>query len=930
MMNILRLLGLLFAITCSLAVHAQRADQNIWQSFSDDNPVRLDELLLQDQQRSSVHSWKAISSTRDHLGFTHHKYQQQVLGIPVFGALKNFHENFTGVYLVNGKYIEGSKTAVGQLITTEEAVAYAMEYVGAKEYTWENKSMEADLKRQMKDAHATYYPSAKLMWYDKHYGTDLSTYQLCYQMDVYTSQPEDMHTLFISAYTGAVVDEMEGCHTHSTPATAETRYHGTRQIITDSIAPDSFILYDASRGGGILTLNALETTDIANAVPFVDRDNYWDFANSDPSDSLDNAAADVHWGMEQTYDYFLEEHGRNSFDDKGTEILSYVHYDQNWFNASWNGRYARFGDGNGNPLTSISVVSHELTHGVTGNSSALIYRYESGALNESFSDIFGVLVKFRGLGDTASWNIGTANFELRSMSNPKSFGDPDTYRGDNWEDGAVDNGGVHTNSSVQNYWFYLLSDGGSGTNDKGHSYDVPGMGRAAAAEIAYRMNNVYLTPTSNFHDARNAALQAAKDIYGSCSDEVLLVNATWYAVGVGFEDLGPDLSIKKVLAPENGCSLMDEELLTVQLQYNYPGCDLALPAGTVIPLRVQRSIFVVVDTLVLAEDLEAGATIDYTIQNPVDLSVLGTREFTLEVNYSGDAYRSNNFLELNLQRTHVLDTNYLIDFESPSTLDEYLFINTRDKSDVYYLFDNFGTDNRLRFTAKDFARNELDSASLANFVPFETNLLNIGVSGICVDSVQVDSISLSFVMIQQYADSVYSRFAADEAYKFACNFRVTVNGDAVTSVFQPQAGEFPQFDTIAIDLSDYIGMEFQIGLEGQHFLDEASDFIDHVGDVTDLNGIKLEFFKFSGTNNIIEEKDQFHIEPNLVDERLHLIAPNDADLTKVSIYRMDGVQLIQLDATESRTLDVGHWNAGMYIAVFQSHKGSYSKKWIKR
>ena len=124
------------------------------------------------------------------------------------------------------------------------------------------------------------------------------------------------------------------------------------------------------------------------------------------------------------------------------------------------------------------------------------------------------------------------------MSDPNSHGHPDTYMGDYWYYGSDDNGGVHINSGVQNYWFYLLCEGGSGQNDSANYYNITAIGIDKAAAIAYRNLTVYLGPNSNYEDARFYSIQSAVDLYGSCSNEVVQVTNAWYAVGVGapFDD----------------------------------------------------------------------------------------------------------------------------------------------------------------------------------------------------------------------------------------------------------------------------------------------------------------------------------------------------------------------------------------------------------
>ncbi|MCG2760014.1 MAG: M4 family metallopeptidase, partial [Candidatus Delongbacteria bacterium] len=265
-----------------------------------------------------------------------------------------------------------------------------------------------------------------------------------------------------------------------------------------------------------------------------------DFTDSDTFFETDGAAVNAHWGTERTYDYYLDVHGRNSYDDNGAALKSYVHYDLNFFNAFWDGYVMTYGDGDGytaTALVSLDIVGHEITHAVTERTAGLIYSYESGAVNESFSDIFGQSIEFHNNDSTASWNLGDEIYldgvsMVRSMNDPNSQGDPDTYLGINWESGSSDNGGVHTNSGVQNYWYYLLVDGGTGTNDNSYNYNVSGIGLESAEQIAYRNLSVYLTPGSQYIDARAGSEQAAIDLFGAGSDEYYSVVEAWNAVGV--------------------------------------------------------------------------------------------------------------------------------------------------------------------------------------------------------------------------------------------------------------------------------------------------------------------------------------------------------------------------------------------------------------
>ena len=296
-------------------------------------------------------------------------------------------------------------------------------------------------------------------------------------------------------------------------------------------------LRETTRGKGIATINAESGTGFNNYVDFV-QDTY------PISSAVNRVGVGVHWAAEQTYDYYLGTFGRSSFDNEGGAIISYADWmegdDRN--NAFWAGSYAAFGAGDGSIYGSfgaVDVVGHEITHGVTEHSARLTYRGESGALNESFSDIFGSAVEFYSEGVAqGDWLVGEDVYlsfgAIRSMSNPNAYSDPDTYLGKYWYDTKLsgDNGGVHTNSGVQNLWFYLLSEGGSGKNDDGVSFQVTGIGLEDASAIAYSNLTNYLLPNSRYVDAATYSIQAAGDLFGEGSQQAGSVRSAWEAVGI--------------------------------------------------------------------------------------------------------------------------------------------------------------------------------------------------------------------------------------------------------------------------------------------------------------------------------------------------------------------------------------------------------------
>lgn len=306
----------------------------------------------------------------------------------------------------------------------------------------------------------------------------------------------------------------------------------------------NYRLREAGRGNGISTYDMKNGDAYSLAVDFVDIDNSFTSTSA-------RAGVSAHWAAEHTYDYYTSKHSRNSFDNAGGRIISYIHFQNNYNNASWDGNRMTFGDGDGvrfQPFVSLDVVGHEFTHGVTQYTAGLIYANESGALNESFSDIFGESIQAYVKNGDPDWLVGGQIGSLRSMVNPNARANPDTYLGRYWvphannPSGNNDNGGVHSNSGVQNHWFYLLSEGGSGVNDNNDTFTVTGIGIEQAAQIAYRNLTVYLTPRSGYFDARLASLRSAIDLFGENSPQLHSVDDAWFAVGVTTPHLAATLS----------------------------------------------------------------------------------------------------------------------------------------------------------------------------------------------------------------------------------------------------------------------------------------------------------------------------------------------------------------------------------------------------
>jgi Zn-dependent metalloprotease len=268
----------------------------------------------------------------------------------------------------------------------------------------------------------------------------------------------------------------------------------------------------------------------------------------------DAAADEAYDGAGATYALFSDIFGRNSIDGNGLRLDSTVHFRTGYDNAFWNGQQMVYGDGDEdlpvnqrlfNRFTiAVDIIGHELGHGVTQYTANLIYQGQSGALNESMSDVFGSLVKQRllghGAGD-ADWIIGeglfTANVNgvgIRNMKEPgTAYNDPvlgkDPQPGhmSDYVQTQADSGGVHINSGIPNRAFYVTA------------LNLGGSAWEKAGQIWYVTLQSKLSQSSNFATAAAKTYEAARDLYGQGSLEQQAVRAGWAEVGIDVEQGGP-------------------------------------------------------------------------------------------------------------------------------------------------------------------------------------------------------------------------------------------------------------------------------------------------------------------------------------------------------------------------------------------------------
>jgi Zn-dependent metalloprotease len=486
-----------------------------------------------------------IKTETDNLGYTHQRYIQTYDGIPVdrAGYVVQFEND--QVTSVNGDAFVIRDITLTPKMSEIEALNKAKAYVGAEKYMWEDHYWEQEIKTRMEDNNASYLPHGELTI--TKFGTDQAEgvqerFKLAYRFDIYALSPSSEQRVFVDAHSGEIIYSLL-LSSNCEPAVNFTSiFNGTRTVQTDKFTANDFRLRDDCLAPEVHVWDWNSATSTHNRIEIQNTTNTWTTMD-------ERFGASVLWETKQSYFYFKNVHGRDSYDNANGDVTAYVNavfsssggdYTDN-ASMSFSGGTMKVGLGSSGTLanswSSVDIIGHEYAHAVTGSSSQLVYQGESGALNESFSDIFGEMIEDYVEG-TNDWLMGDdrTSGAIRSMADPKDYGDPDTYNGTNWKNtcnGCSDNGGVHSNSGVMNYWFYLVAVGGSGTNDQGESYNVSGIGKSAASSIAFRNMTIKLNSGSDYAAARAGAIEAAEDLYGACSNAVKQVTNAWYAVGVG-------------------------------------------------------------------------------------------------------------------------------------------------------------------------------------------------------------------------------------------------------------------------------------------------------------------------------------------------------------------------------------------------------------
>ncbi|HCV25239.1 MAG: hypothetical protein CME13_23675 [Gemmatimonadetes bacterium] len=473
-----------------------------------------------------------LQTLRDANGEAHVSFQRQIDGIPVWGEDLVFHLAPTGELLsYNGHYSPSDMSIdAASDLPKQRAIEAATDHLTQR--LGELKPL-GSAARQLLGYDG---PTAQRM-----YLPDSERLELTWFVEIRPNL-RDRYRYFIDATDGTVLDWYNAtAEDGPTTASALDVLGVVRDLQTYEVG-DEFVLLDASRPmfgdsqpdllndprGAILTLDA-QAQDLSAAQQIfhvVSTDNQW----------VDPVSVSAHHNAGVVFQYFLDTHGRSGIDGNGGTMISVVHVTdegQPMDNAYWNGVFMAFGDGDEvfEPLAgALDVAAHEMTHGVIERTVNLEYRGQSGALNESFADVFAAMV------DRDDWLVGeditrTSFFPtgaLRDMAQPSNGGGPHDFF---WQPShmdefvnlpdSIDNGGVHINSGIPNRACFLIADA---------------IGHEKTERIYYRVLDAgYLNIRSNFQDLRWAVNRAASDLFGEGSPEVAAAEAAFEAVGIGIE-----------------------------------------------------------------------------------------------------------------------------------------------------------------------------------------------------------------------------------------------------------------------------------------------------------------------------------------------------------------------------------------------------------
>ncbi|MEO6189040.1 MAG: M4 family metallopeptidase [Saprospiraceae bacterium] len=640
---------------------------------------------------TEVTQMKQINQSSDLVGFTHYRFKQYYNDLEIYGSNYLLHEK-------SGKLVNGNGTLIPeQNISTKASFSEAQAIeIARKELSIFSNSFEVN--------------SNKLVIINENYPSFDGEFVLAYVLEMSVhSTISDSRKIIINAHNGKVIKNFTtqmSCFQDK--GQVQTLFHRDREIDTEKEG-NRFVTKDLSRGSGIFV------TDKAGHL-YSDDDNHWESGTIDYA----HGVHDLIWGLEKTYDFYKDKFNRNGANNAALPIKAFLADKEVYVNAFWSPTLftLNFGIGdtvsnNYKPLTSIDVVGHEFTHGVTQFTASLEYLYEAGAMNESFSDIIGKAIEYEFDRDSFNWYIGgkfakTKALAFRNMEDPNAYNNPKYYKGIKWSTGTADNGGVHSNSGVLNYWYYLLCTGLKDTNEAKVIFDVKKFGFDTTTQFAYSLLTNYLGPTSSYYDAREASLLLATNLWGACSPEYNNIVEAWKAVGVGTGSIDNDIQLVNSKTLLAACK---DGYYTVESRINNQSCNKEIPAGTVINMYYKLDTFKVVnETLTLSQPIASGSHFNFVFSTSPKIVKAGQSRLTVWMESVVDADTSNNRYSVLLNRLgSSIDQDFrmsninIIGAPCPNLTNSYLAFATANYNGCSVI--PAGSDFELQFIFKDSISN---------------------------------------------------------------------------------------------------------------------------------------------------------------------------------------------------------------------------------
>lgn len=444
-------------------------------------------------------------------GMEHHRYQQYYSGLEVSGGEVIRHFKGGQLQEMDGEYYLITEMELKPALTPGQAADF-----------FRNHLNDPDMRERTEESRLVVYPVRD------------GDYRLAYRVVLEKGAALSM-TGFVDARSGEVLNQYSNVKSDALTIGTGTGVRGEKLKLSTNFENGKYWLMDKALNRPVRQYTFYKQADAV----LTDTDNVWE---------QDSASTSVHAYMGLTYNYYYLVMNRHGMDNHNLDVKAIVHYPDGKDNAFWNSYYKMMffldpGSQGFVTAAALDVIAHEFTHGVTDYTSKLVYKFQSGALNEAFSDIMGTAVEFKwqapGNGFLlADYYIGedmfdTYGYALRNLSNPNSqstgYGKYPCHLSQYINlPGSSDYGGVHINCTIFSHAYYLLANGG--TNVVSH-VAVAGIGVEKATNIFYTAFTAYLTSNAQFINAANALLKSANVLFGQSSNEYLQTIKMLQAIG---------------------------------------------------------------------------------------------------------------------------------------------------------------------------------------------------------------------------------------------------------------------------------------------------------------------------------------------------------------------------------------------------------------